>query len=158
MRLARSTSSSSGRCHVPSLRGGKATLSVRNRRPATWPARYHARVRRLKLPEFIHEVIDDPRQRNILIAGSLALFAVGLTPRVLSPGLPTAQDALRNEPDLQSFFLLLAFVSTATIICINTIPIASDPLKLRPGKLPPWAPSGVATGSPRYARPSRKQG
>jgi MFS family permease len=73
-------------------------------------------VSRIKLPEFIHEVIDDPRQRGILMAGSLALFAVGLTPRVLSPGLPTAQEALRSQPDLQNFFLLLAFAATATII------------------------------------------
>ena len=71
---------------------------------------------RVKLPEFIHEVIDDPRQRGILMAGSLAMFAVGLTPRVLSPGLPTAQEALRSQPDLQNFFLLLAFAGTATII------------------------------------------
>ncbi|MEA2026219.1 MAG: MFS transporter, partial [Chloroflexota bacterium] len=70
----------------------------------------------MKLPEFIHEVIDDPRQRGILIAGSLALFVVGLTPRVLSPGLPTAQDALRSQPDLQNLFLLIAFASTATFI------------------------------------------
>jgi MFS family permease len=73
-------------------------------------------VSRIKLPEFIHEVIDDPRQRGILIAGSLALFAVGLTPRVLSPGLPTAQEALRSQTELQNLFLLLAFVGTATII------------------------------------------
>ena len=71
---------------------------------------------RIKLPEFIHEVIDDPRQRGFLMAGSLALFAVGLTPRVLSTGLPTAQEALRSQPDLQNLFLLLAFAGTATII------------------------------------------
>ena len=71
---------------------------------------------RLKLPAFIHEVIDDPRQRGILIAGSLSMFAVGLVPRVLTPGLPNAQEALRTQPDLQNAFLLLAFASTATII------------------------------------------
>jgi MFS family permease len=73
-------------------------------------------VRRIELPEFIHDVVDDPRQRGILIAGSLALFAVGLVPRVLSPGLPSAQEALRTQPDLQNLFLVLAFASTATII------------------------------------------
>ena len=71
---------------------------------------------RIKIPEFIHEVIDDPRQRGILIAGSVAMFAVGLVPRVLTPGLPNAQEALRTQPDLQNLFLLLAFASTATII------------------------------------------
>jgi MFS family permease len=79
-------------------------------------AGYHAEVSRVRLPEFIHEVIDDPRQRGILFAACLALFVVGLVPRVLSPGLPNAQEALRTEPEIQNLFLLLAFVSTATII------------------------------------------
>lgn len=73
-------------------------------------------VSRPTLPPFIREVIEDPRQRGILAAGMLALFAVGLVPRVLSPGLPTAQEALRRQPELQDLFLLLAFTSTATII------------------------------------------
>jgi MFS family permease len=73
-------------------------------------------VRRLRLPEFIHEVIDDRHQRGILVASSLALFAVGLVPRVLSPGLPNAQEILRSQPEVQNLFLLLALTSTATII------------------------------------------
>lgn len=73
-------------------------------------------MKRFELPEFIHEVIDDPRQRGVLVAGALAMFAVGLVPRILSPGLPNAQEALRSQPDLQSLFLVLAFASTATII------------------------------------------
>lgn len=73
-------------------------------------------MRRIRLPAFIHEVIDDPRQRGILVAGALSLLAVGLVPRVLSPGLPTAQEALRTEPAIQTLFVLLAFVSTATVI------------------------------------------
>ena len=80
------------------------------------------------LPAFIHEVIDDPRQRGVLIAGCLALFAVGLTPRVLSPGLPTAQQALRAQPELQNLFVLLAFASTATILLGG---LASDVLRRR---------------------------
>ena len=85
-------------------------------------------MRRIKLPEFIHEVIDDPRQRGILLAGSLALLAVGLVPRVLSPGLPTAQQALRTQPELQNLFVLLAFASTATILLGG---LASDVLRRR---------------------------
>ncbi len=73
-------------------------------------------MRRLQLPAFIHEVIDDPRQRGILVAGALALLTVGLIPRYLSPGLPTAQEAIRSEPEVQTLFLLLAFASTATVI------------------------------------------
>ena len=73
-------------------------------------------VSRIKLPTFIHEVIDDPRQRGILVAGTLAMLAVGLVPRVLSPGLPNAQEAIRTDPEVQNLFVLLAFASTATII------------------------------------------
>jgi MFS family permease len=85
-------------------------------------------VRRPTLPAFIREVLDDPRQRGILIAGSLALFAVGLTPRTLSPGLPNAQEALRLQPELQNLFVLLAFASTATILLGG---LASDVLRHR---------------------------
>jgi len=73
-------------------------------------------VSRFKLPEFIHEVIDDPRQRGILLAGVLAMLAVGLVPRVLSPGLPNAQETIRLQPEIRNVFLLIAFLSTATII------------------------------------------
>ncbi len=86
------------------------------------------RVPRTRLPDFIHEVIDDPRQRGILLAGSAALLAVGLLPRVLSPGLPTAQDALRVQPELQNLFVLLAFASTAAILLGG---LASDVLRRR---------------------------
>ena len=57
---------------------------------------------RLKLPEFIHEVIDDTQQPGIHIAGSLASFAVGLLPRVLSPGLPNPQEMLKAEPEVEN--------------------------------------------------------
>lgn len=73
-------------------------------------------MNRVKLPDFIHEVIDDPHQRGILAAGALSMIAVGLVPRVLSPGLPTAQEAIRLQPQIQDLFLLLAFASTATVI------------------------------------------
>jgi len=73
-------------------------------------------VTRIRIPAFVHEVIDDPRQRGILIAGSLALFAVGLVPRVLSPGLPNSQELLKSRPEVENLFLLLSFLSTAAVI------------------------------------------
>jgi MFS family permease len=73
-------------------------------------------VSRLRLPGFVHEVIDDPRQRGILVAASLSLFAVGVVPRLLNPGLPTVQERLRSEPDIQSLFLVLSFLSAAAFI------------------------------------------
>ena len=116
----------------PTISMGLAATTVpaggADRRRADIASRYHAQMSRLKLPEFVREVIDDPRQRGILIAGALALFAVGLVPRVLSPGLPTAQDALRAQPELQNLLLLLAFASTATIVLGG---LASDVLRQR---------------------------
>ncbi len=71
---------------------------------------------RLKVPDFIEDVIRDQQQRGILIAGILALFAVGVVPRVLEPGLPTSQERLKSQPEIENLFFLLAFVSAATII------------------------------------------
>jgi DHA2 family multidrug resistance protein-like MFS transporter len=71
---------------------------------------------RMRIPAFVDEVVRDPRQRGILIAGSLALFAVGLVPRALSPGLPNAQEALRARPDVENLFLFLSFLSAGTVV------------------------------------------
>ena len=71
---------------------------------------------RLKIPDFIQDVTRDPEQRGILIAGTIALFAVGLVPRVLEPGLPTSQEQLKARPEIENLFYLVAFVSAATII------------------------------------------
>ena len=67
--------------------------------------------RRIEIPAFIKDVIDDPRQRGILIAGVLSMFAVGLVPRILSPGLPDAQEQLRAEPEIRNLLLLASFLS-----------------------------------------------
>ena len=64
--------------------------------------RCYAAVSRLKLREFIHEDIDDPRQQGALIAGSPAVLAVGPVPRVLSPGLPKLLEMLAREPEART--------------------------------------------------------
>jgi MFS family permease len=71
---------------------------------------------RLSLPAFVHEVVDDPRQRGILVAGSLAVFAAGLVPRLLAPGLPAIQSSLRSDPGFQSYLLVAAFLSAAVVL------------------------------------------
>lgn len=71
---------------------------------------------RVELPDFIREVFDDVARRNVLVACCLAVFAVGLVPHLLAPGLPSAQEAVRQRPEIQNLFLLLAFTSTATIL------------------------------------------
>jgi MFS family permease len=73
-------------------------------------------VPRIKIPSFVKDVIEDPRQRGILIAGVLSMFAVGLVPRILSPGLPSAQEQLRAEPEIQNLLLLASFLSAATVV------------------------------------------
>lgn len=70
----------------------------------------------IEMPEFIKDVIDDPRQRGVLIAGVLSLFVVGLVPRVLSPGLPSSQEQLRSDPEIQNLLLLVSFASAAAVI------------------------------------------
>jgi hypothetical protein len=71
---------------------------------------------RVRVPAFVDDVIRDPRQRGILVAASLALFAVGLVPRALSPGLPSAQETLRARPEVENLFLLLSFLSAAAVV------------------------------------------
>jgi MFS family permease len=73
-------------------------------------------VSRVEVPDFIREVFEDAARRNVLIACLLAVLAVGLVPYLLSPGLPSAQEAIRQRPEIQNLFLLLAFTSTATIL------------------------------------------
>ena len=70
----------------------------------------------MKVPEFITDVFKDPQQRGILIAGTLSILAVGLVPRVFSPGLVDAQQALKTQPQAENLLLLLSFVSAAVTI------------------------------------------
>ena len=44
------------------------------------------------------------------------MFAVGLVPRTLSPGLPNAQELLKAQPEIETVFLLLSFASAAAVI------------------------------------------
>jgi len=71
---------------------------------------------RVKVPEFVTDVFKDPQQRGILIAGTLSILAVGLVPRVFSPGLVDAQQALKTQPQAENLLLLLSFGSAAVTI------------------------------------------
>ncbi len=71
---------------------------------------------RLKVPEFLLDLGKPPGALAALVAGSLALFAVGLDPRVFSSGTPDAQAALRDRPQLESLFLLSAVVEAAFLL------------------------------------------
>jgi MFS family permease len=69
-----------------------------------------------RLPPFITDLGREPGQLGTLIAASLALFAVGLDPKVLGPGMPDAQTALRQRPQLEALFLLAALVQAAFLL------------------------------------------
>jgi MFS family permease len=75
----------------------------------------------MKLPVFIEDVVREPRARGVLVAGALALFAVGLVPRALSPGLPKAQEALKAQPEVENVFLLVSFVSAAAVLAAGAL-------------------------------------
>lgn len=73
-------------------------------------------MKRLHVPQFVTEVFEDPENRGILVGGSLAILAVGLVPRVLSPGLPDAQQALKTQPTAENLLLLLSFATAVATI------------------------------------------
>jgi MFS transporter, DHA2 family, multidrug resistance protein len=75
-----------------------------------------SRARRLKLPQFLADLGQPPSALAALVAASVALFAVGLDPRVFSAGTPNAQAALRERPQLESLFLLAAVAEAAFLL------------------------------------------
>ncbi len=69
-----------------------------------------------RIPGFIADLWREPGTFPVLVAASLALFAVGLDPKVLSSGMPDAQAALRERPQLEAVFLLTAIVQAAFLL------------------------------------------
>jgi MFS family permease len=69
-----------------------------------------------RAPDFIADLWREPGTFPILVGASLALFAVGLDPKVLSSGMPDAQAALRERPQLEAVFLLTAIVQAAFLL------------------------------------------
>jgi DHA2 family multidrug resistance protein-like MFS transporter len=111
-------------------------------------------MRRPAVPGFVHEIVDDPRQRGILVSGSLVLFAVGLVPRVLSPGLPDVQQRLHEQPTVGNLYLLISFGAAAAVLLGG---MASDLIRRRElliGALTVMAASGLVclfiTSGPIY--------
>ena len=71
---------------------------------------------RPRLPAFIADVVADTRARNALLAGSLALFAAGLDPKVWSASLPSVQAAIRERPGLETVSLVAAVIGAALLL------------------------------------------
>jgi MFS family permease len=75
-----------------------------------------AETRRFTIPSFVLDLGREPGAVGILVAGSLAIFAAGLDPKVFSSGMPTSQEALRQRPQLESWFLLSVLVQVAFVL------------------------------------------
>ena len=70
----------------------------------------------MRLPQVVLDVVEDRQKRDVLIAACLALLAAGLFPRTLSPSMPNVQSLLRAQPEILSFLVVAAFLSSANSI------------------------------------------
>jgi MFS family permease len=73
-----------------------------------------------KAPRFIKEIVRDIVSDRVafrtLIAGSLAIAAVGFDPQILDPGLPSMRSALKLQPELESLLLLGALAQAGVVL------------------------------------------
>lgn len=81
-----------------------------------------------RLPGFVAEVVDDRTALRTLAGAALAIAAAGLDPRILSPGLPTVQSALRARPELEALAALLGVAAAAALLIGG---VAGDSLRTR---------------------------
>ena len=58
-------------------------------------------MRRTAIPAFIADLFADPTARSGLLAGSAALVAAALDPKIWGPSLPNVQAAIRERPELE---------------------------------------------------------
>jgi MFS family permease len=86
-------------------------------------------VRRPAVPSFVAELFAEPLPRNGLLAGSAALFAAALDPKVWGPSLPTVQAAIRERPALEAIVLLAALGGSALLLLGGAI---GDSARARP--------------------------
>ncbi|MGZ6340142.1 MAG: MFS transporter, partial [Candidatus Limnocylindrales bacterium] len=70
----------------------------------------------MRLPAFLSEVLDDRHARGALLAGSAALFAAGLDPRVWSAALRSVQVAVRLEPQLEAIIVVAAVAEAGLLL------------------------------------------
>jgi MFS family permease len=72
-------------------------------------------VRVPRLPSFITDLLVDPVAVGALVAGSVALFAAAMDPQVWSPAQPSVQQAVRDDPFLETV-VMLGSISAAALI------------------------------------------
>ena len=86
-------------------------------------------MRRPPVPAFIADVFDDPVGRRGLFAGTVALIAAALDPKVWGPALPSVQAAVREQPQLEALILLLAVGSSGLLLLGGAV---GDSARARP--------------------------
>ncbi len=86
-------------------------------------------MRRPPVPAFIAELFAEPVARNGLLAGSAALFAAALDPKVWGPALPNVQAAIRERPELEAVILLAALGGSALLLLGGAV---GDSARARP--------------------------
>lgn len=69
-----------------------------------------------KLPSFITDLFADRLAVGGLVAGSVALFAAAMDPPVWSPALPSVQQAVRDDPFLETAVILGSVVAAGLIL------------------------------------------
>jgi len=73
-------------------------------------------LKRPAIPPFISDLYADRTALNGLIAGSVALFASALDPKVWGPSLPSVQAAIAESPQLEALSLLATLGGTALVL------------------------------------------
>jgi MFS family permease len=86
-------------------------------------------VRRPTVPAFIADLFADPTARSGLLAGSAALVAAALDPKVWGPSQPNIQAAIRVRPELEGIILLAALAGSALLLLGGAI---GDSARARP--------------------------
>ena len=86
-------------------------------------------MRRPRLPAFLAQLVAEPRSRDALLAGSAALFAAGMDPKVWSASLPSVQAAIRLRPELEAVTLVGAVVGAGLLLVGGAI---GDSARARP--------------------------
>ena len=86
-------------------------------------------VRRLRLPSFLADLFVERRARDALLAGSIALFAAALDPKVWGASQPTVQAAIRAHPELETVVMLAAVVASALLLLGGAV---GDSARARP--------------------------
>ena len=87
------------------------------------------RVRRIPLPQVLADVVSDVGARSALIAGSTALFAAGLDPKILGPAIPSVQAAIRQRPEIETLVLVVAVAWSGMLLLGGAI---GDTQRVRP--------------------------